>query len=79
MEIRVSKTVYDKINLSEENVKEVTKAKLRSMLNGQYIRYKNKEAWVCEDEDSYHGSIGTEYLRRATPLEVSIYEVIKAV
>lgn len=79
MEITITQTSYDKVQLSDKNIKEVTLNKLRSMLEWNYIEYDSGVAWICKDGPSYHGSVGTDYIRKATPLEISIYETIKAV
>lgn len=81
MEIRIQKTVYENIVLSDYNIKEVTKKKLSSMLHpGEYLASHNGTMWLAKDEDGWrHGSVATEYIHPATTLELAIYEVIKAI
>jgi hypothetical protein len=62
-------------------VVEVTKKKLRDMLYpGEYLTARHGRfddaLWLAKDEDSRHGSVGTEYLRKATEDEITIYKAL---
>lgn len=82
MEITIPRTTYDRVNLTPENVVEVTKKKLQDMLYpGDYVTMKHngkkdKTLWLAKDEDHYHGSVGTEYIREATEDEIILYKAL---
>ncbi len=82
MQITIQRTTYDKVNLTVENVVEVTKRKLIEMLHpGEYVTTKKDgkkdiTLWLARDEDRRHGSVGTEYLHKATDDEIAIYKTL---
>lgn len=82
MEISISETTYKKIELSEQNVLEVTRKKLRMMLHpGEYVTEKfngkkDRTLWLAKDENHYHGSVGRDYIREATEDEITIYKAL---
>lgn len=77
MKVRVSKTVFDDVILSEANINEITRARLQKIFYpGDYLAVKDGVLWVAEDEDCRHGTPSTNYLRPATELESAAWRVL---
>lgn len=81
MQISIIESVEKKVYLSDYNIKEVTKQKLKSMLDGgEWLRTKEGKKIVTKDEDNWrHGSVSEDYVRDATELDIAIFTVLKAI
>lgn len=81
MQISIIESVEKKVYLSDYNIKEVTKQKLKSMLDGgEWLRTKEGKKIVTKDEDNWrHGSVSEDYVRDATELDLAIFTVLKAI
>ena len=80
MKISIIESVEKKIHLSDHNIKDVTKRKLKSMLGGgEWLRVRDGKKIVTKDEDNWrHGSVSEDYVRDATELDLAIFKVLEA-
>ncbi len=86
MKIRHTKREEIDINLSNDEVITITKAKLYELVYpGRYLQRKwdpklkpeDRELWLAHDDPNWrHGSVSTEYVRPATELDKAIFLVI---
>lgn len=73
-------TVYEpkEINITSEQMKEVTTKYLRSLVGGDtYLRCTDTGWVIKEDDDHYHGSISEVYVRDATNDDRMIFAVLE--
>jgi len=83
MEVTLYKTVSEKVNLSDDTVKDITVRRLQRMLDGgEYLRevkVKNKTITMLkmDDPDHRHGSISEVDVREATELDKAIIYVLQ--
>ena len=79
MRIDITKTIREQITLSEEKVNEIVIAKLKQLVApGEYMRVFNGEEFLMQDDPYHrHGSVSEEVVRKATPLDVAVFTVLK--
>lgn len=68
----------EKVCLTEEQIKEAAKYKLRGMLSGDGIEEYKGGRWVYTWFDTGHGSGMTEYHHEATELDEALVKVLAA-
>ena len=86
MKVNVKRVSIEAIELSKENVKEVTRARLLQMIApGEYLRYEPEHAggkgrYVLKQDDPNwrHGSVHEEFVRVATELDIAVCKVLEA-
>lgn len=68
--------------LSDKDKIEAAFEVLKSIISpGEYLETKKDSklnielTWLCRDEDYYHGSPSTDYLRVATELDLAVFKV----
>lgn len=79
MQITIIEYAEKKVYLSEIQIKDITKQKLKSMLNGgEWLRTKDGKKIITKDEDGWrHGSVSEDYVRDATELDLAIFKVLE--
>jgi hypothetical protein len=73
MEVRIEETTVRKVRLSPQNIDEVFLQRLATLTGLRpHQRIVDRpempsgfSRWVVQDEDSRHGSVGDEYIRKA--------------
>ena len=65
----------EKVSLTDDQVRDLTREKLRSMLGGDGIEDRCGVRWVFNWHDTGHGSGLTSYLRVATELDEALVKV----
>lgn len=80
MKIRNTRMVHEDIDLNDQAVYDVTVNRLRQLLgDGEYLRTENGKVVVKQDDSGWrHGSVRENYVRDATELDISIFEVLDA-
>lgn len=80
MEIKYTRRVYETIDLDDNQVKEITRKKLRALVAlGEYLREEKGKIILKQDEPHWrHGSISEDYVRDATELDIAVFKVLKA-
>jgi hypothetical protein len=79
MKIRHSELVHSEITLSDDQVDEITLARLRMMVHpAQYLRTKSDgSVWLTRDDPHWrHGSISEEDVRPASKEDIIVFKVI---
>ncbi len=78
MKVRNTRMVYEDIDLNDQAVYDVTVKRLQQLLgNGEYLRTENGKVVVKQDDPGWrHGSVGEEYVRDATELDIAIFKVL---
>ena len=81
MKVRISKHIYEEVQLDKQAVREVTLTKLFEMIYpGEYIREKNGEKWLMRDDPEHrHGSIDEILVRKATKRDLAVLMVIESI
>ena len=87
MKIKISRTVYEEVDLSSREVDDIVLRKIRTMLGaGEYLREEavgkgNKTKLVVkqDDPDWRHGSVQEYYVRDATELDIALFKVRDAI
>ena len=75
MEIWVNKP--EKVKLTENQIEEITKYRLKQLLEGDGITQYKGERWVYIWYDTGHGSRATDYICRASDLDEAIVKVLE--
>lgn len=68
----------EKARLTDAQVTEAARYKLRRLLGGDGIKEVNGVRWVYSWDDTGHGSGITDYLREATQLDEALVTVLAA-
>ncbi len=77
MQILHETRIVEKINLSSENVIEITMTKLRKMVYpGEYLKKDKGKFMVMNAVEHYHGSDSEEVVREATDTDLAIFKII---
>ena len=75
MEIWVNKP--EKVKLTENQIEEITKYRLKQLLGGDGITEYKGERWVYTWYDTGHGSGYTEHNYQATDLDEAVVKVLQ--
>jgi hypothetical protein len=79
MKIQHSEVVHSEITLSDDEVDDITFARLRSMVHpAQYLRAKpDGTLWLTRDDPNWrHGSVSEHDVRPATKEDTAVFKVI---
>ena len=78
MEVTIASTTYQKVKLTDEQIRDVTESYLLGLVRpGQYLRnVDGKIQLKYDDPDHRHGSISELYVRDATPLDIAVFDVL---
>lgn len=87
MKIKLSRTVYEEVDLSAHEVENIVLKKIAMMLGaGEYLREvpvgkgkKTKLVVKQDDPDWRHGSVQEYYVRDATELDIALFKVRDAI
>lgn len=80
MEIVHHETVATKIQLSADTVDEITIKQLFQLVYpANYLRLIDGERWLTKDDEWYHGSCSESKVRKATDLDIAVFDVIKCI
>ena len=74
MEVRVID--YKTVELSDKNVTEVTRERIKTMLNGDGIERHNGDLWVYEFVNRGHSSGSINHTRQATDIDLALWKVL---
>ena len=81
MQIKHSRTVYETLDLSDYEVNEITRRRLKQLITpGEYLRLNSagKRVLMQDDPHHRHGSISEIYVRDATELDIAVCLVLKS-
>ena len=77
MQLTVYETIPKNINLSKQQMKEVTIQYLKELVHpGEYIREIDGDTYVMMDDDHYHGSISEIRVRPASDLDIQVFNML---
>ena len=77
MKVRVREIYSREVELTREQVDEITIKRLTSLTDGEFLRKKGDVLFVMKnDPDHRHGSVDEVIVREATPMDIKIFEVI---
>lgn len=87
MKIKISRTVYEEVDLSSHEVDTIVLKKIATMLGeGEYLREESigkgkttKLVVKQDDPDWRHGSVQENYVRDATELDIALFKVRDAI
>ena len=81
MKVRVSKHIYEEVQLDKQAVREVTLTKLfEKIYPGEYIKEKNGEKWLMRNNPEHRDdSIEEILVRKATKLDLAILMIIESI
>jgi hypothetical protein len=78
MKVRVREIQYRDVELTREQVDEITIQRLKTLTGGgEFLRERKGVLFVMKlDPDHRHGSVDEVIVREATPMDIKIFEVI---
>jgi hypothetical protein len=79
MEVTIRETNFRKISLSDNEVTEITKNKLKELVYpGEYLRFEKGKTVVKQNDPHHqHGSIDEDYVRDATDLDIAVFAMLE--
>lgn len=78
MQVEIAKTTYEKVNLSNAQVRSIVQTYLRNLCSaGEYLRTIDGVVWLMEDDpDHRHGSIREMKVRQATEIDKAAFVLL---
>ena len=78
MEVTIASTTYQKVKLTDEQVRDAAELYLMSLVRpGEYLRDVGGTIQLkYDDPDHRHGSISELYVRDATPLDIAVFGIL---
>ena len=78
MKVKIAKTVYEEINLSEGQIKDIIVKFLEQKISpGEYLReHKGVTSLMQDDPEWRHGSVSEEFVRVATEEDLLIFKFL---
>lgn len=80
MLVKYTENILREIKLPTDVARQVARRTLLSLVApGEYLIKREDVVWLAQDDPGHrHGSVRTDYIRPATALDTSVFEVIKA-
>jgi len=77
MKVRVREIQCRDVELTKEQVDEITMQRLATLTDGEFLRKRGDVLFVMKDDPYHrHGSVDSIIVREATPMDIKIFEVI---